>query len=643
MSGNQYVYVGTDINQVLNNCSSSNSCVVNAKLSKTATSYTTGNVLTPNTLYYWSVVSFNNNSCNKYAMVPALSSCNISPASLNLVAGQSAQLETLTGGLTGATVTYADEGNSVSFNPAVTQNFNTPVSLDASADGGNSYGGTTVSTTISTSNGNDLLVASISTDSSTRTVSSVTSSGLNWIKLSAQTAGTSENLELWYAYSTGTLSNEVITATLSSSGHAAIGVVAYSNAASVNGILNLVSTTGSGKSVTGDVTPSYSGSLIVGSLGVALNPHVTFGSGFTNVAYANARTSGLIAVEDRNSNTADSEVGTSMNVPFSWDASNVYSLMTYEISPVISASTLNATTVTAYSAGSNKISSTVTQNGTYLCSSTIPYTTITAGPHWQAKDGDVTTNGDLLTGVSSGDFFDLPGNGGYPGVPMYAGSTDLKTTDVSTNPPFGWLANSPYSASRLYNSTYFLNAVPSDVATVLNDNANVTNASVDGSFFTSGGILDRGYYYYEYDGTKTGLPLTISSNVSLGDRKVILIVNGADLNIAGNINFTKGAGFFLGVTSGNINIDPSVGGGATANLEGVYVADGTFNTGTGGTKTDSELWIRGSVAAYGGVNLQRELADNSNPSELFEYAPDIELMFPTSLANKPSVWREVAP
>jgi len=81
-------------------------------------------------------------------------------------------------------------------------------------------------------------------------------------------------------------------------------------------------------------------------------------------------------------------------------------------------------------------------------------------------------------------------------------------------------------------------------------------------------------------------------------------------------------------------------------LQGIFIADGVFNTGTGGTKTDSQLWIRGTVAGYGGVNLQRDLGNTNNsttPAEFFEYAPDLELLFPVDLASQVTNWREIAP
>ncbi len=249
---------------------------------------------------------------------------------------------------------------------------------------------------------------------------------------------------------------------------------------------------------------------------------------------------------------------------------------------------------------------------------------------WQIKDADVTTNGDLNSMVPDGEYFGLPGGGGYSGVPAYGGSVSLTNLNVSAD---GWLANSAYSSSKMYNSAYFINSVPSEVT--VNE---IPSVSIDGSFFESGGVESFGYYWYIYDASLTHLDLTITSSANLGSRKVILIVKGANLNINGNINLTDGEGFFLGVTSGNMVVSPTV-----TNLEGIYVSDGSFSTGTLGAGSDSQLWVRGTIAGFGGISLQRDLSVNTTSAELFEYAPDQDLLFPSKLGSRPTNWREVAP
>ncbi len=261
------------------------------------------------------------------------------------------------------------------------------------------------------------------------------------------------------------------------------------------------------------------------------------------------------------------------------------------------------------------------------------------------KDGDVTTNGDLrsLVPAAAGLYFDTIGDGGYPGIPAYGGATSLNQTRVDVSAT-GWLANSGYNATKIYNSAYFLNAIPADTTII-----QVPSSSVDGSFFQSGGTPSYGYYWYEYDPALNGnVDLTINTSMNLGARKVILIAKGANVNLKGNINITKGQGFFMLIAGknsagakGNIIVDPSVGGGASVNLEGIYVADGQLQTGIAAI----QLKVRGTVAAYGGISLQRDLGagNSTTPAELFEFAPDLALLFPRTLGVRSMNWQEVAP
>ena len=291
---------------------------------------------------------------------------------------------------------------------------------------------------------------------------------------------------------------------------------------------------------------------------------------------------------------------------------------------------------TAYAQSACGLKSTTTTSATY---------TIFAPAWWQVKDSDISTNGDLRSSVPSGKYFDLAGNGGYPGVPAYGGGTNLSTTNVSTQ---GWMAASGYLLTQKYDSSFFLNTIPSDAAV-----SAVTSSNWNGgSILTSGGTLSYGYYWYEYDASQNGnLDLSITNPVSLGTRKVVFIVKGANINVGSNITLTDGSGFLLMVAGkdslgnkGNITVSTSLGGGTSTspNLQGIFVADNKFDTGPGSTN----LYVKGSIIAYGGVTLQRSLGSATNgstPAEVFEYSPALELLFPKVLSRYPMTWKEVAP
>jgi hypothetical protein len=230
------------------------------------------------------------------------------------------------------------------------------------------------------------------------------------------------------------------------------------------------------------------------------------------------------------------------------------------------------------------------------------------------------------------------GTGGFPGVPAYGGSTWLTGANVSTT---GWLVNSTVTNSKVYNYDYFANLIPDDITAIMNP---VDTSDVSASLTTGGTPDAKSYYWYKYDGAANG-PLTIPA-VDFGARKVILMVNNADLNITGDINLTVGQGFFMVIVKGNIIVDPGVGGGGNHNLVGLYFADGTFSDELISSGTDKQLWVRGSVVANSGINLQRDLGlatDATTPAELFVYAPDQIMLFPKVFGSRRISWKEVAP
>ncbi|QQG41390.1 MAG: hypothetical protein HYV90_04500 [Candidatus Woesebacteria bacterium] len=287
------------------------------------------------------------------------------------------------------------------------------------------------------------------------------------------------------------------------------------------------------------------------------------------------------------------------------------------------------TNISAVAAGPTTITSFVT-NPSCQAQTSVNITNNNAGAWWQVKDADLSANGDINSSVPDGQYFDLDGSGGYPGVPTYSSASNLTNTNVSLNSK--WLAQSTTVGSKNYDYQFFANQVPTDTVTTT-----IPNGNVDGSFFESGGTLSYGYYWYKYTGSGTNLSIDTPVNLTGTDRKVILLVEGTGLTIKGNINLTDGREFFGAFVNGAIDVDPLV-----TSLEGIYLADSTFSTGAGNTK----LTVRGSVATYGGTFLQRDLATgagNTGPAELFEYAPDQILMFPTRLGARKISWKEIAP
>jgi len=318
------------------------------------------------------------------------------------------------------------------------------------------------------------------------------------------------------------------------------------------------------------------------------------------------------------------------------------------VNPALDNTVVYSTQATGVAVGSTTVRADVIMVGSSRCNDFSSVTVTAPGPWWQVKDADVTTNGNLISPIpgscslpACNPVFGLRGAGGFPGVPAYGGATaDFLSgagTGNAAESPYNWLVNSRYNG-RIYDYTYFKRQIPDDVV------FNELTPPVTGGTFNSGGAPSRGYIWYHWDGATLG-DLTIDGNVNLvGSRKVVLMVEGANLIIDGRIQLQNpGQGFFMAVVGkdgsglkGDILVDPSV-----SSIEGIFLAESEFKTGVASTQFNA----RGSVVAYEGVSLQRDLgASNANtPAEVFTYAPDIIATFPSVFTQRRIRWKEVAP
>jgi len=323
------------------------------------------------------------------------------------------------------------------------------------------------------------------------------------------------------------------------------------------------------------------------------------------------------------------------------------------VNPASDTTAVYSTSATGVFPGSTTVRADVIMGGSSRCNDTSTVNVTPPGPWWQVKDADVTTNGNIISLIPTictlpacNPVFGLRGAGGFPGVPAYGGAiADFQAgagTGRAAEDPYNWLVNSRYTG-RAYDYSYFKRQIPDDV--IINE----LTPPVTGGTFNSGGAPSRGYVWYHWNGATRG-DLTINGNVNLtGSRKVVLFVEGADLYLNGRINIQNpGSGFFMVIVGkdangfkGNIFVDPSVSQPTNPELEGIYFAEGEFRTGAG----TEQLYVRGSVVAYDGVVLERDLGDaNTNtPAELFEYAPEIIVTFPRVFTQRRMRWKEVAP
>jgi hypothetical protein len=264
-------------------------------------------------------------------------------------------------------------------------------------------------------------------------------------------------------------------------------------------------------------------------------------------------------------------------------------------------------------------------------------------PAWcQFKNGSVLTNGSVSCQVPVGSYlmtYDIPGT---PGVPIAGGSVTYAPGGLSTT---NWRAeNTPYAGS-LPSYSAFRNKIPLSTSLYsLGSSVNEATLLTWGTQYPSG----SGYYYFNYDGSAGDLVLQDGDGViDLGTRKVVIFTDSA-VNINSKILLTKGQGFFMIISSGDISISSSVGGPQEAtplpDLEGVYYTDGGFITGTlDPPGSDQQLHVRGVVVAKDSVVMQRIPPFADIPGELFEFAPDQSMLIPSILSQKLINWREVLP
>ena len=108
------------------------------------------------------------------------------------------------------------------------------------------------------------------------------------------------------------------------------------------------------------------------------------------------------------------------------------------------------------------------------------------------------------------------------------------------------------------------------------------------------------------------------------------------MTISANINVDPG-GFLAIISSGNITI-----GNTVTNVEGVYVADGIIDSGTG----TSQLTGEGIFTGWEGISLNRDfntIQNNTTPAERFIYRPDLVRNAYHYLLKPKVSWQEVAP
>jgi hypothetical protein len=309
-----------------------------------------------------------------------------------------------------------------------------------------------------------------------------------------------------------------------------------------------------------------------------------------------------------------------------------------------------STTITAGTTigSTNVTANAIFDDGKSWCTDTAAVSVIAPGAWWQAIDGDVITNGRVVSSIPTSASKPIieKGPGGYPGIATFLGNISPAGNISELN----WNAKTSYHA-EVPDFDFFRSRVPPD------DQVNeITNSNLGSNFFKVGSHKKiNDYYWYYYDGSTLG-DLKIEGNNDIGNRKVILFVDSANLLLNQTINLDKGKGFFMAIVGkskttgagGNIVISHNVNRPVTkgSEIEGLFFAEGTVTAEAGpGSSKDHSLNIRGSIIALAGVNFQRTLHEKNTelPAEEVEFAPDIIMNYPKELLPENINWKEIAP
>jgi hypothetical protein len=263
----------------------------------------------------------------------------------------------------------------------------------------------------------------------------------------------------------------------------------------------------------------------------------------------------------------------------------------------------------------------------FTCSHTVDVLVTLPLPWWQSTNASILSKGDVVSRIpcsapTCNPYLIYATLGNSPGV-VTAGNPSTNRFGLGTASVPNWVAQTTTSAAN-YTFESIFDQLPGDIV-----------------FNRPQGSLNSGVSYrdgYIYSASEGDLIVNAAQNIT---NKVILLVQG-NVTLRNKINITTpGVGFLLIAATGDIIIDPSVGGGVGPHIEGLFLTNQQFVTSPGNT----QLHVNGSVVAHGGFLLERDLEDANvdTPAELFSYDPRQILLFPRTLTKTPVVWREVAP
>ena len=265
------------------------------------------------------------------------------------------------------------------------------------------------------------------------------------------------------------------------------------------------------------------------------------------------------------------------------------------------------TTATGVSNGAATLTGEVIMNGGTVCTDTADITVNgNAGAWWQAQSGNVHADaGSVVSSIpatATNPYLILQIGANDTGLVSFTGSADVGSGTINEDGN-EWQAQTQYRGVQT-GFSYFERLLADDPEAAAN-----------------GVVIQEGDY-------STGGAISVANGENM-----ILLVNG-NVTIDNNINVVPG-GFLAIIASGDIIVVDGVD-----NVEGVLIADGTINFGSG----DQQLTAEGIFTGWSGITLARELTNNNLlPAEKFIYRPDLQLNAYQYLLWLGINWKEVAP
>jgi len=140
---------------------------------------------------------------------------------------------------------------------------------------------------------------------------------------------------------------------------------------------------------------------------------------------------------------------------------------------------------------------------------------------------------------------------------------------------------------------------------------------------------------------------------TIGNGESMIFLIPGNLTLNGKVNIT-GTGFIAFIVKGNITVGSTVGSAwdsttDTPQIEGVYIAKGTFKTGLS-TVAGKERFIGKGTFAANTIIMQRSFENitggnknNDKSTELFIYNPNLMMRLPRFLQDISFRWQEIAP